>query len=48
MHEMLRHRTPGPLGLIHRTTEDTKLMGYDIPKVEFTYMLLAGDWRVGL
>jgi len=33
MHEMLRHRTPGPLGLIHRTTEDTKLMGYDIPKV---------------
>ncbi|XP_076819384.1 cytochrome P450 2J3-like [Clavelina lepadiformis] len=32
MYEMLRVRTIAPLGLAHRTVEDTMLCGYNIPK----------------
>lgn len=31
--ESLRKETLVPLGIVHRTMEDTKFRGYDIPKV---------------
>ena len=33
LHELLRYRTILPFGVPRRTTRDTKLGGYDLPKV---------------
>ena len=33
MTEIFRYRTPGPLGLMHRTLKPIKIKGYDIPEV---------------
>ncbi|CAK8672407.1 unnamed protein product [Clavelina lepadiformis] len=43
MQEMFRIRPAGPLGLTHRTTEATKVMGYDIPK---NTQVLTNFWAV--
>jgi len=32
LQELMRHCTLAPLGIVHRTTEDTELCGYFIPK----------------
>jgi len=34
-YEVLRYRTPGPLGIVHRAERDTTLMGFSIPKVSY-------------
>lgn len=35
LRETMRKDTFVPLGIVHRTIEDTKFRGYDIPKVTF-------------